>query len=366
MSMTQWFSHLINKRSSIVMDKNHTLYHLMSGLTTSEPRLTDDERTHMWAAITRQAHRDTHRRQLLWAVAAVVLVLLILTPFYFFHHRRGADLEQMLAEVSTRPVHTATVFTAKGSVEVPSKSVVSLDVAEGKLSVSHNGSVMAVDAGDADGLVAFAVPAHARLEVVLADGSHITLREHSTLVVPFDIRKADIRQVALQGEAYLAVHHEEQHPFVAMAGDLRVGVLGTKFLVAADKGRAQETVTLLEGAVAVKNDRGGTTMLSPGQTFVYDKATARNTIRQERDAQSLALWKDDLLSIDGASLTSVLQKIETAYGIRIRYNRQLTDTIYLGGRLDTSVGIGQVLQRLETIAPIRVVHSGDHYEVQGR
>ena len=37
-----------------------------------------------------------------------------------------------------------------------------------------------------------------------------------------------------------------------------------------------------------------------------------------------------------------------------------------GGRLDTSVGIGQVLQRLETIAPIRVVHSGDHYEVQGR
>ena len=102
MSMTQWFSHLINKRSSIVMDKNHTLYHLMSGLTTSEPRLTDDERTHMWAAITRQAHRDTHRRQLLWAVAAVVLVLLILTPFYFFHHRRGADLEQMLAEVSTR------------------------------------------------------------------------------------------------------------------------------------------------------------------------------------------------------------------------------------------------------------------------
>ena len=161
MSMTQWFSHLINKRSSIVMDKNHTLYHLMSGLTTSEPRLTDDERTHMWAAITRQAHRDTHRRQLLWAVAAVVLVLLILTPFYFFHHRRGADLEQMLAEVSTRPVHTATVFTAKGSVEVPSKSVVSLDVAAGKLSVSHNGSVMAVDAGDADGLVAFAVPAHA-------------------------------------------------------------------------------------------------------------------------------------------------------------------------------------------------------------
>ena len=202
--------------------------------------------------------------------------------------------------------------------------------------------------------------------MVRADGSHITLREHSTLVVPFDIRKADIRQVALQGEAYLAVHHEEQHPFVAMAGDLRVGVLGTKVLVAGDKGRAQETVTLLEGAVAVKNDRGGTTMLSPGQTFVYDKATARNTIRQERDAQSLTLWKDDRLSIDGASLTSVLQKIETAYGIRIRYNRQLTDTIYLGGRLDTSVGIGQVLQRLETIAPIRVVHSGDHYEVQGR
>ena len=118
--------------------------------------------------------------------------------------------------------------------------------------------------------------------------------------------------------------------------------------------------------MAVKNDRGGTTMLSPGQTFVYDKATARNTIRQERDAQSLALWKDDLLSIDGASLTSVLQKIEKTYCIRIRYNRQLTDTIYLGGRLDTSVGIGQVLQRLETIAPIRVVHSGDHYEVQGR
>lgn len=348
------------------MDQDHLLYDILNDVTAGEPRLTNDEKVHIWAAVTRQTQRQTHRRHLLWAVAAVVLALLILTPLYLLLSGGTPDQEQYLAEVSERPVHTATVFTAKGSVEVPSKSVVSLDVAEGKLSVSHNGSVMAVDAGDADGLVAFAVPAHARMEVVLADGSHITLREHSALVVPFDIRKADIRRVALQGEAYLAVHHEEQHPFVAMAGDLRVSVLGTKFLVAADKGRAQETVTLLEGSVAVENGRDGTTMLSPGQTFVYDKATARNTIRQERDAQALALWKDELISIDGASLTSVLQKIEKTYGVRIRYSRQLTDTIYLGGRLDTSVGIGQVLQRLETIAPIRVVHSGDHYVVQGR
>lgn len=348
------------------MEKDHTLLNIIEGLAAAEPRLSESEKARMWAAITDEASRHSRRRIVMWAAAAVAIVALALVPLLLMHRSDGISQEQMLAQVCSRVVTSTTVYLGSGSIEVPQKSTVSLDAKNHKVMVVHDGSEMAVDVQDTDGLVAFAVPARSRMEVILADGSHITLREMSKMVVPFDISADDLRQVSLQGEAYMAIHHEEKHPFVATAGDLRVSVLGTKFLMSAYKKGMKETVTLIEGSVAVEVGHGGSTMLSPGQTFVYDKLTARNTIRQEDDAPALTLWKDDLISLDGASLTSVLRKIADTYDVDIHYDRHLTDSIHLGGRLDTSVGIGEVLKRLESIAPIKVVHSGKRYEVMAK
>ncbi len=83
--------------------------------------------------------------------------------------------------------------------------------------------------------------------VDLKDGSHVTLNSSTRVHVHY---RDDIRRVQLvEGEAIFEVAHDEQRPFVVVAGDHEVKALGTVFLVR----QAPDTtaVTLLEGKVAI-------------------------------------------------------------------------------------------------------------------
>ena len=79
------------------------------------------------------------------------------------------------------------------------------------------------------------VPAGQRMQMTLADGSHVQLNAGTTLEYPvvFD-RKA--RRVKLSGEALFEVTHDSSHPFIVETFATDIQVLGTKFNVLADSG----------------------------------------------------------------------------------------------------------------------------------
>jgi transmembrane sensor len=81
----------------------------------------------------------------------------------------------------------------------------------------------------------------------LADGSRVLLDRGSVLKVAFERR---LRRVELvRGEADFSVAHNAARPFVVMAGENRVRVVGTEFDVLRQPERLQVTVT--RGLVAV-------------------------------------------------------------------------------------------------------------------
>ncbi|MGH8672054.1 MAG: FecR family protein, partial [Burkholderiales bacterium] len=104
-------------------------------------------------------------------------------------------------------------------------------------------------------------------DIVLADGSHVTLNSHSGLDLAFDGKRRGVRLT--EGEAYFEVVKDVARPFVVAALHGEVTVLGTRFNVYDESARV--TVTVAEGRVRVASG-GGEAVLSAGRQTAYSTA----------------------------------------------------------------------------------------------
>jgi len=151
--------------------------------------------------------------------------------------------------------------------------------------------------------------------IALADGSHVELNTDTALRAAVNTR---YRTVWLdRGEAYFQIAHDTGHPFVVMAGDRRVTVLGTKFFVRRDAGKLE--VAVVEGRVRLDADdapagaRSAT--LTPGDLVI---ATANAALIKEKAAQKLASalgWRHGMLVFDHTTLADAAAEFN-------RYNRR--------------------------------------------
>jgi transmembrane sensor len=93
----------------------------------------------------------------------------------------------------------------------------------------------------------YATAVGARQQVALADGSVLTLNTATQLRT---LVNQSGRKVWLEdGEAYFDIAHDKKHPFVVIAGDRRITVLGTRFVVR--RQGEQVNVVVEEGRVQI-------------------------------------------------------------------------------------------------------------------
>jgi transmembrane sensor len=93
-------------------------------------------------------------------------------------------------------------------------------------------------------------PRGAKKFMQLADGSKLWLNAGSKIMLSNTFASGN-REMTLEGEAFLDVRHDEQHPFVIHAGRLVVRVLGTELNVRAYPGDSTMETTLINGKVEV-------------------------------------------------------------------------------------------------------------------
>lgn len=118
-----------------------------------------------------------------------------------------------------------------------------------------------------------------KLEVVLPDGSSMTLGPSSKLIYPTAFT-GDVRKVFVLGSVYADIESDAKNPFVVSAGNLDVRVLGTEFQLNSYEDDSEVEVALVEGTVQLHNkvDNREVTM-RPGDIVSYDKASG-NFIRK--------------------------------------------------------------------------------------
>jgi transmembrane sensor len=155
-------------------------------------------------------------------------------------------------------------------------------------------------------------------EIVLEDGSIVTLNANSSLKLSESWTSKPNREVLLKGEAFFNVTRTpDLKPFnVKTSGGVTVYVLGTAFNV--NTRREKLSVYLQSGKVSVQSDAESVT-LRPGQRADFDKSLQRVVVSQENPevAEDKLAWKANLYVMNDLSLSTIAQDIEDNFGKQV-------------------------------------------------
>jgi transmembrane sensor len=200
-------------------------------------------------------------------------------------------------------------------------------------------------------------------DMALDDGSVVTLGARSALDVRFSKAERTVRLA--RGEAFFSVSHDSGRPFVVLAGDKRIRVVGTKFNVNFDGDHVR--VSVLRGIVQVMpaGDAGayrtskhaGSVTLVAGQQLLAMTSTPLGRPQPLGGAQPDA-WRTGRLTYQDASLAEIVADANRYYGHDIR----IVSPSLMGERLTTSFRTTQIDQMLETLPaslPIEVKRDSD-------
>lgn len=180
-------------------------------------------------------------------------------------------------------------------------------------------------------------------KIVLPDGTLVWLNGNSTIEYPPHFTSLE-RNVVLKGEGYFEVTHNQERPFVVDNEGQRIRVLGTKFNVSNKK---QYEVSLLEGSVDVSNNISKNhVVLRPGQKAVSNKQNGEITIVSLNTSND-ALWHYSTIAFNKASLESIMQQLQTIYGIKIEVNRANNQHKTYSGEVVPKKDINEMLMALQ-------------------
>lgn len=193
-------------------------------------------------------------------------------------------------------------------------------------------------------------------EFTLPDGTKVWLNKDAVLKYPKEFTN-DSRNVSLEGEAYFEVTKDKTRPFTVSTDAMQVKVLGTKFNVKSDKGSAFAEATLLEGEVQVKGNKSeGQIILSPGQKAELNMQTGRLCVKQV-NAKLDAVWRDDLIPFEKATITEIASTLERFYNVKIILSPDINNNTY-SGVLKKRESIDSVLNSLKNSIPILYKKTG--------
>jgi transmembrane sensor len=195
----------------------------------------------------------------------------------------------------------------------------------------------------------------------LDDGTLVTLGAASEVAVEFDKNERRVR--LRRGEAFFEVTRDTNRPFVVMAGDTAVRVLGTQFNV--HYGADAVRVAVAEGRVeVVKADETATApvetpttraVLTAGETAVATRTGGIITSSSD-DKEDLAAWRQGRLVYVDARLRDVVSDMNRYFDGEIELadeklgERQLTITF-------RSDEIDRGLDMLHGVLPVQVVRT---------
>ena len=168
-------------------------------------------------------------------------------------------------------------------------------------------------------------------EIVLSDGSLVTLNTDSKLLVHYSKTRRQIQ--LLQGEALFDVAKNKKRPFVVMAGDTQVRAVGTSFTV---KLLPEQPVQVLvrEGVVEIKRPQvpqappvrlvANTLALAPPQAPISTEAVPR--IQVTRDLA----WREGRIAFDNETLANAAREFGRYSDIQVRVPPELENQTITG------------------------------------
>lgn len=203
----------------------------------------------------------------------------------------------------------------------------------------------------------YATPLGGHRTVTLADGSQVELNTDTVLrtVVGAHRRTAWLDR----GEAYFQIAHDPDHPFVVMAGDRRVTVLGTKFLVRSETDQFE--VAVVEGRVrfdAGNRRQSQIALLNAGDVAI---ATPTKMFLPKKSIRALTNelgWRRGLLIFDNTTLADATNQFNRYNDKKLLVVDAATERLTIGGTFQAN-NVEAFTRVVQEALGLRLIKRGD-------
>ena len=154
--------------------------------------------------------------------------------------------------------------------------------------------------------------------ILLPDGSQVTLNARSSLRINKNWKSGETREVWLDGEGFFSViHTRENAKFIVHAGDINVEVLGTEFNL--QHRRKRTKVILHSGKVQLTEADGmpaAPVIMKPGDIVEYNDLSHK-LVRERADSEMYSALKEGKMIFHNADFNEIRQVLEDNYGLKV-------------------------------------------------
>lgn len=185
--------------------------------------------------------------------------------------------------------------------------------------------------------------------VFLNDSTMVSLKPHSTLVVPAGFHSS--RTVELDGQAYFKMKNVPGKPLYINAGNSRLEAMRTSFVIL-KKEKDGNDVVVFNGRVRLSNAKqeNPNVIITPGMRGTINPAGKPTVV--PTDTVNLLAWKTDRLTFRNSTLYDVANTVSSYYGVDVHVHDGLT-----GCRFTATfnlVSLDEVLAALRESMPVLV------------
>ena len=201
-------------------------------------------------------------------------------------------------------------------------------------------------------------------EVEFSEGSRVTVNSNSTLTYPKKFNR-NKREVALVGEAFFEVAKDPERPFIIVAGNMRVEVLGTSFNVKAYEKINEIEVTVSSGKVAVypmgnPDDR---VVLVKGEKAIFYKSSIKIEKRLNENI-NFSAWKTKEIVFEDTPMPEVVRIINEIYKSNLTIIGDQLNDCPVTTTFDNQ-SLESILNVLESTLDLSIERKGDNIEITG-
>ena len=275
-----------------------------------------------------------------YRTAAVIILLggfLYLNQNNFFIKKDDFKVHEDVTSTPSDEEGNITLKLANGEVMILSgngqKNILG---AKSNLVASQNGSKLNYTKRDDYNKIQhneLSVPYGKRFELVLTDGTQVTLNAGSWIKYPVQFTEGASRTVFLKGEAYFDVVPDDAHPFIVNTDAISVEVLGTQFYLSNFPEDSHINTVLVEGSVKVyeksdKDNKTSSMVLTPGHLAAWSNKEKKMTV-EKVDVSMYIDWRNGILKFKNSSFHNIIKQLERHFDVRIEnHNEFLERQIY--------------------------------------
>ena len=196
---------------------------------------------------------------------------------------------------------------------------------------------------------------------LLPDGTSVTFNGASQIAYPKHFGK-EVRSVDFEGVAYFDVAKDESHPFIIHCNGMDVEVLGTTFLLNADKASDRVLVDLYTGKVRMTADKQSVEIM-PGERGVWDAAEGELKAMTYSEVKEEELANNHELVFDNETLSKIVVALEYIYKVEINLDEACASK-KLTARFSDEESIDEVMETIAIVSEVTITKTDNVYSIR--